>query len=66
MIPAQKKRRRIPSADRAPLANALRRAYEAGATVRSLATDNGSSYGLTHALLAEAGTQFRPRGGRSR
>ncbi len=37
--------------------------YKAGASIPVLAEAARRSYGLIHALLAEAGTDFRPRGG---
>ncbi|MET9374071.1 helix-turn-helix domain-containing protein [Streptomyces sp. NPDC002992] len=36
--------------------------YRAGASIPTLAKAARRSYGLVHALLAEAGTDFRPRG----
>jgi Helix-turn-helix domain len=43
-------------------AHELRRAYDAGATIRQICADQGRSYGSVHDLLALAGTVFRPRG----
>ncbi|MEU8523562.1 helix-turn-helix domain-containing protein [Streptomyces sp. NPDC048577] len=40
--------------------------YKAGASIPVLAEAARRSYGLIHALLAEAGTDFRPRGGPNR
>ncbi|GAA3388822.1 helix-turn-helix domain-containing protein [Streptomyces roseoviridis] len=40
--------------------------YRAGASIPVLAKAARRSYGLVHALLTEAGTDFRPRGGPNR
>lgn len=42
---------------------ALKAAYEAGASIRTLATAHGHSYGYVHKALTETGTQLRGRGG---
>jgi hypothetical protein len=54
---------RVKDAERIDLASHLRGGYEQGQSIRALAGDRGHSYGLTRALLIEAGTQLRPRGG---
>lgn len=41
----------------------LRRAYEGGASIRSLVAETGRSYGSIHSLLRESGTTMRSRGG---
>jgi hypothetical protein len=41
----------------------LKRAYDRGASVRTLAQGCGRSYGFVHRLLTEAGTTMRSRGG---
>lgn len=48
---------------RAKLSAALAQHYNAGRTIRALAADVGQSYSRIHRLLAEAGVQFRTRGG---
>lgn len=45
------------------LLNELRRAYEGGASIRSLVARTGRSYGSIHSLLRESGTTMRSRGG---
>lgn len=59
-----KYRPRIKGAERVEVARSLRRAYEGGATIRALAARRTMSYGLVYALLKEAKTEFRGRGGR--
>jgi autotransporter adhesin len=41
----------------------LRRAYENGASIRSLVASTGRSYGSIHSMLRESGTTMRSRGG---
>ena len=41
----------------------LRRAYEGGASLRSLVASTGRSYGSVHSMLRESGTTMRSRGG---
>jgi autotransporter adhesin len=41
----------------------LRRAYESGASIRTLVASTGRSYGSIHAMLRESGTTMRSRGG---
>jgi hypothetical protein len=41
----------------------LRRDYEGGASIRSLAAATGRSYGTIHSMLREAGAVMRGRGG---
>ncbi|MER5917212.1 helix-turn-helix domain-containing protein [Streptomyces sp. NPDC001982] len=53
--PARKK----PGAD-------LKKAYNKGASIRTLAQGCGRSYGFVHRLLTEAGTTLRGRGGPAR
>lgn len=47
-------------------AHELRARYEAGDTIRNLATAYGRSYGCIHALLLAAGTTMRPHGFQAR
>ncbi|MCX4550543.1 MULTISPECIES: helix-turn-helix domain-containing protein [unclassified Streptomyces] len=49
--------------ERALLRADLRRAYDGGAAIRALATEHDLSYGLTRALLLEAGVKLRSRRG---
>jgi hypothetical protein len=41
----------------------LRSAYEGGASIRTLVTTTGRSYGSIHSMLRESGTTMRSRGG---
>ena len=59
----QTKRVRITGTDRDKLAADLRKKYQKGASIRSLAAASGRSYGFVHRLLLESGQQLRGRGG---
>ncbi|WP_100514896.1 helix-turn-helix domain-containing protein [Mycobacteroides abscessus] len=50
-------------AERAEERAALKTAYEAGASIRTLAAAGGHSYGYVHDALTQTGTQLRGRGG---
>ncbi|EIU15388.1 hypothetical protein MA5S0422_1803 [Mycobacteroides abscessus 5S-0422] len=50
-------------AERAQERAALKAAYEAGTSIRTLAAAHGHSYGYVHDALTETGTQLRGRGG---
>jgi hypothetical protein len=54
---------RVTGADRSKLATDLRARYDAGESIRSLATATGRSYGFIHRILTEAGVALRGRGG---
>lgn len=58
-----KKGTRAPGVDRRRLAADLKRRYDAGESIRSLAVSTGRSYGFIHRLLTEAGARFRGRSG---
>jgi Helix-turn-helix domain len=60
------KGRRLTGDARIELARDLKTAYDNGASVRQLAAQAGRSYGAVHALLVQAGTELRARGGRPR
>lgn len=64
--PGQEKGRRIVGAERRTLAKDLVRRYEAGESIRALASSTGHSYGFVHRVLVEAGVQIRRRGGARR
>ncbi|MEV0670148.1 helix-turn-helix domain-containing protein [Mycobacterium sp. NPDC050441] len=49
--------------NRGELLSELRKAYEGGASIRSLVAKTGRSYGSIHSLLRESGTTMRSRGG---
>jgi hypothetical protein len=48
---------------RVDLRHRMRLEYETGLTIHQVAAQFGRSYGTTHKLLTEAGTQMRGRGG---
>ena len=49
--------------ERARIAARLQQRYEAGATIRGLATETGRSFGWVRTLLLEEGVVLRTRGG---
>ena len=57
---------RVTGADRSKLATDLRVRYDAGESIRSLATATGRSYGFIHRILTETGVALRGRGGATR
>ena len=57
---------RVTGADRSKLATDLKTRYDAGESIRSLATATGRSYGFIHRLLTETGVALRGRGGATR
>ena len=57
---------RVTGEDRSRLATDLRNRYDAGESIRSLATSTGRSYGFIHRILTEAGVALRGRGGATR
>ncbi|MEC3995062.1 helix-turn-helix domain-containing protein [Actinacidiphila sp. DG2A-62] len=52
---------RLEGAEREAHAAALRKKYDAGASIRDLVEEDGRAYGTVHQLLAEAGTVFRSK-----
>ncbi len=61
-----KKGSRITGAQRDKLAADLKKKYEKGASIRSLAESTGRSYGFVHRVLSESGVALRGRGGATR
>jgi hypothetical protein len=61
-----KKGTRVTGADRTRLATDLKQRYDAGESIRSLATSTGRSYGFVHRILSETGVTLRGRGGATR
>ena len=61
-----KKGARITGAARDKLAADLRKKYEKGQSIRSLAESTKRSYGFVHRLLSESGATLRSRGGANR
>jgi len=50
----------------AVLAARLKKRYEAGESIRSLAASTGRSYGFVQRILTEAGVRLRGRSGSAR
>ena len=63
MAETRRKGTRVTGADRTTMATHLKKRYDAGESIRSLATATGRSYGFIHRLLTETGVALRGRGG---
>ena len=63
MTDTLRKGTRVTGEDRDKLATDLAQRYDAGESIRSLATSTGRSYGFIHRLLTETGVSLRGRGG---
>jgi hypothetical protein len=61
-----KKGTRVTGDDRTKLASDLKKRYDAGDSIRSLAAATGRSYGFVHRILSETGVTLRGRGGATR
>jgi hypothetical protein len=61
-----KKGTRVTGAERNKLAAELKKKYDAGQSIRSLASATGRSYGFIHRILSESGANLRGRGGATR
>jgi hypothetical protein len=61
-----KKGTRVTGADRTKLASDLKKRYNSGESIRSLAASTGRSYGFIHRILTETGVTLRGRGGATR
>ena len=66
MAETLKKGTRVTGADRSKLAADLKNRYDAGESIRSLASSTGRSYGFVHRMLSENGVKLRGRGGATR
>ncbi len=66
MTETLKKGTRVTGADRTKLASDLKKRYDAGESIRSLAAATGRSYGFVHRILSETGVALRGRGGATR
>ena len=66
MAETLKKGTRVTGADRTKLASDLKKRYDAGESIRSLAASTGRSYGFVHRILSETGVPLRGRGGATR
>jgi predicted transcriptional regulator len=60
------KGRRVTGAERDKLAVELKKKYESGTSIRTLAESTGRSYGFIHRVLSESGVTLRGRGGATR
>ncbi len=58
------KRKQVTGPERIRVRSKLKKEYERGSSIRSLAELTGRSYGFIHRLLLESGVQLRGRGGR--
>jgi hypothetical protein len=63
---ALKKGSRVTGAERDRLAADLRKKYDGGQSIRTLAAASGRSYGFVHRMLSESGATLRGRGGATR
>lgn len=61
-----KKGSRVTGSERDKLATDLKKRYDGGESIRSLAESTGRSYGFVHRILSESGTTLRGRGGATR
>ena len=66
MAETLKKGTRVTGADRVKLASDLKKRYNSGESIRSLAASTGRSYGFIHRILSESGVALRGRGGATR
>ncbi len=66
MAETLRKGTRVTGADRGKLAADLKTRYDAGESIRSLASATGRSYGFIHRILTESGVALRGRGGATR
>ncbi|WP_112139406.1 helix-turn-helix domain-containing protein [Glycomyces dulcitolivorans] len=55
--------RQVRGDERRELTERVTTAYDQGRSIRDIASAIGRSYGFVHRLLAEAGVDFRTRGG---
>jgi predicted transcriptional regulator len=61
-----KKGTRIVGGERDKLTATLRKKYDGGSSIRTLAESTGRSYGFVHRILSESGATLRSRGGATR
>lgn len=66
MAETLKKGARVTGGQRDRLAAELKRKYDSGRSIRSLAEETGRSYGFVHRILSDAGAALRGRGGATR
>jgi hypothetical protein len=66
LVAQLKKGSRVTGSERDRLATDLRRKYDGGSSIRTLAEATGRSYGFVHRILSESGAALRGRGGATR
>lgn len=66
MAETLKKGSRVTGQTRDKLASDLKKKYDQGRSIRSLAEETGRSYGFVHRMLTESGVTLRGRGGATR
>lgn len=66
MAETLKKGTRVTGSERSKLAAELKKRYDSGESIRSLAAATGRSYGFIHRILTESGVSLRGRGGATR
>lgn len=66
MAETLKKGTRVTGSERSKLAAELKKRYDSGESIRSLAASTGRSYGFIHRILTESGVSLRGRGGATR
>lgn len=66
MAETLKKGARVTGGQRDRLAAELKRKYDNGRSIRSLAEETGRSYGFVHRILSDSGVLLRGRGGATR
>ena len=66
MAETLKKGTRVTGSDRTKLASDLKKRYDGGESIRSLAASTNRSYGFVHRILTESGVSLRGRGGATR
>jgi len=54
---------KVTGVQRGKLAADLKKSYDSGVSIRTLAASTGRSYGFIRGILLEAGTTLRGRGG---
>ena len=66
MAETLKKGTRVTGSERSKLAAEIKKRYDSGESIRSLAAATGRSYGFIHRILTESGVSLRGRGGATR
>lgn len=66
VVETLRKGTRVTGNERKKLAAELKKKYDSGESIRSLAASTGRSYGFVHRMLSESGVTLRGRGGATR